>query len=132
MTGGPLALAARLARSRGGAAAVETAFVLPLLLTMLLGTIEFGRLAWTRSALDFAVQEAARCRSVARPECDTAAEAQAFAASKVAALAIPASAFTVTEDPACGFRVRAEVLHKFVAWRLFGTAPTLTAQVCRP
>lgn len=117
-------------RSREGSTAVEAAFVLPLLLMLVLGAVEFGRLAWTRAALNFAVQEAARCASVRPGVCGTPAQTAAFAATKVTVLRIPASAFTVT-TAACGAKVRAEVSYRFIAWRLFGEAPTLTAQVCR-
>lgn len=117
-------------RAREGATAVEAAFVLPLLLLLLLGLVEFGRIAWTEAALDFAVQEAARCAVVRPGVCGTPAQTADYAAGRISALAVPASAFAVTTQ-ACGTQVRAEVTHEFVAYRLFGTAPKLTAQVCR-
>lgn len=121
---------ANLLAAREGAAAVETALLLPVLLLLLLGVIEFGRLAWTRTALNFAVQEAARCAAVRTATCGDATATAAFAAQKVTALGIPASAFTVTTQP-CGTQVRAELNYRFVAAAIFRTAPKLTAQACR-
>lgn len=126
----PLARLRRLAAAREGAAAVEAAFVLPLLLLLLLGTIEFGRLAWTRVALDYAVQEAARCASVRPDLCGSNAQIAAFAAQKVQPLNIPASAFSVSSQ-ACGVQVRAEVSYAFAAYAIFKAQPKLSAQTCR-
>jgi Flp pilus assembly protein TadG len=117
--------------SRSGATAVEMAFILPLLLLVLLSIMEFGRLAWTRTALEFAVQEASRCGSVRPDICGSAAQIANYAASRVTAANIPASAFSVS-DQACGKRVRAEFAYRFVAYSVFKVAPLLTAQVCRP
>lgn len=122
--------ALRLWRARDGAAAVEFAMVLPLLLLVLFGIMELGRVMWTQSALNFAVQEASRCMAVEAPACATTAGAQAFAAQKVAALKIPASAFAVTEQT-CGRQVRAEISYSFVLWAVFPQAPKITARACR-
>ena len=121
----------RLCRDRRGGVAVETALLLPVLLLALLGTMEFGRMAWTQAALTYAVQETARCASVRPALCGTATLAQAFAAQRVAALHVPASAFTVT-TPACGWQVRGEVTHGFILYTLAPAAPKIAAQVCRP
>jgi Flp pilus assembly protein TadG len=120
----------RLVLAREGIAAVETALILPMLLLLLLGSIEVGRLAWMRAGLQFAVQEAARCAAVQPTICDTPADTQAFAATKVAALNIPASDFTVT-TPACGTQVQASVPYSYLIFAVFPSAPTLTAQTCR-
>lgn len=131
----PRKLLARLAGCRRGAAAVEAAFILPLLLLLILGIFEFGRMAWTRSALDFAVQEAARCAVVRPGQCGTTAQIQAYAAAKVAAVGVPASAFTVATGQACGVRVAAVHPYRAMSGRfltdLFGRTTTLRAQVCR-
>lgn len=122
-------------RCRQGSAAVEAALVLPLLLLLLLGLIEFGRMAWTRSSLDFAVQEAARCAVVRTDRCPTPAATQQFAAARVAAVQVPASAFTVSFGQPCGVRVQAAHAYSFLTAKLvakaFGGAPTLRAEVCR-
>lgn len=132
----PLVLLRRVRDCRCGAAAVEAAFILPLLLMLILAIFDFGRMAWTKSALDFAVQEAARC-AVVRPggQCATTAQVQAFAAAKAGAAGVPASAFTVQEDQPCGVRVRASHAYRFMTGgllpSLMGGPPVLAAQVCR-
>lgn len=120
----------RLARSRDGAVAVEAAFVLPVLLLTLLGTVEVSRALSTRSALQFAVEEAARCAAVQTSVCSGAAATQAFAASRVEALDIPASAFAASRAP-CGERVRGQVVHDSALLEIFSASPTLRAEACR-
>jgi Flp pilus assembly protein TadG len=126
---------AGLSADRRGAAAVEAAFVLPLLLLLLLGVIEFGRMAWARSSLDFAVQEAARCAVVRTDVCGTPAATAQYAANRLATFKVPAQAFTVTPGLPCGVRVRARYEYRLVTVAMvaeaFGGAPTLTAEVCR-
>jgi len=118
-------------RSRSGVAAVESAFVLPLTLLMLLGIIETGRALWTQSALTFAVQEAARCASVRPAVCGDAASIAAFAAAQAPAAGIPAAAFQ-SAHLACGWQVTGQVQYQFMAYAAFPGAPLLHAQVCRP
>ena len=50
----------RLASDRRGAAALEFAFVGPLLFTLVLGTIEVGRMFYVRQGLEYATEQAAR------------------------------------------------------------------------
>ena len=50
----------KIARDQRGAAAVEFAVVLPVLVVILLGITEFGRLYWARSTMQMAINEAAR------------------------------------------------------------------------
>ena len=121
----------RLRACEQASAAIETALILPVLLLLLLGGMELARLAWERSALQFAVQEAARCAAVQSSVCGTPAQIQTFAASKVAGFAIPAADFTVATS-ACGTQVIASVPYSFILFQVFPSAPTLTARVCRP
>lgn len=50
----------RLSRDSSGATAVEFALILPLILVLLGGMLEFGRAMWVRQDLQFAVEEAVR------------------------------------------------------------------------
>jgi Flp pilus assembly protein TadG len=43
-----------------GAAAIETAFIMPVLLLMMIGSVEFGRAFWTYNRMLLAVEEAGR------------------------------------------------------------------------
>jgi Flp pilus assembly protein TadG len=53
-------LAARLAGDRRGGAILEFALVLPLLMTMLIGGLDVGRMFYVRQGLEYATEEAAR------------------------------------------------------------------------
>lgn len=50
----------RFRRDRRASMAVEFAFIGPVILGMLFGVIEFGRLAYTQSTLNFAAEETTR------------------------------------------------------------------------
>src|SRR5829696_5694980 len=60
---------AALWRERGGATAVEMAFLLPVFLLFVFGIIEFARVVWTQTALQFASETAARCAAVSPSAC---------------------------------------------------------------
>ncbi|HKT16659.1 MAG TPA: TadE family protein [Stellaceae bacterium] len=114
---------------RCGAAAVEFALTVPILLLVMLGIIEFGRILWAQNALHYAVEQAARCRTIDVTTCDNTADTQSYA-STVSAFTFPTSVFTVT-TPVCGNQVSASYAFQFMTG-LFGTGPTLTAQACFP
>ena len=121
----------RLRGDRRGATAVEFALICPVLFAALLGLIEVGRLGWTQSSLQFAVEEAARCASIRADICGTAAQTASYAASRAPAPQIRAAAFTRTTE-ACGVQVRARLSYAFVAKGLLPSGPVLTARSCRP
>lgn len=77
-------------RSERGAAAVEFAFVVPILLALLLGTIEFGRAYNTQISLTHAARETARSMAVQK-NWTTAVQAGRTAAPSLdpAAMAFP-------------------------------------------
>jgi Flp pilus assembly protein TadG len=54
------ALVRRIAREQFGGSAIEFAIAGPIVLLMLFGCIEFGRVFWIRNTLEYAVEEAAR------------------------------------------------------------------------
>jgi Flp pilus assembly protein TadG len=114
---------------RGGAAAVEFAMTVPILLLAMMGIIEFGRVLWAQNALHFAVEEAARCATIDVTICGNTGETQTYAAT-ASGFTFPTSAFTVT-NASCGNQVTASYAFQFLT-SLFGTGPTLTAQACFP
>lgn len=124
------AVSRRIRACPSGTVAVEAAFILPLLLLALLGTLEIGRLAWTQSALNFAVQEAARCAALQKDICGSPIATAKFAAAKVKAVNVPAAAFSLTAET-CGQRVRAHFEHRLILYPIFQANPTLTANFCR-
>jgi Flp pilus assembly protein TadG len=55
-----------LAGACGGSTAVEFALVLPMFLMLVFGGIEFGRLLWTKQALQETAIAGARCMAIAQ------------------------------------------------------------------
>jgi len=70
-----------LADSRA-AAAVEFAFVAPVFLVMVLGSVEVGRALWIKSTMQFAVEQTARYAIVNTSA--TTAALEAYAATEIA------------------------------------------------
>lgn len=87
---------ANFAACRKGAAAVEFAIVLPVVLTALLGVMEGGRLAYTQAAISFAAQEATRFAVVREGEV-TKEDIENFAQSKL--LGLRENLAVVVADP---------------------------------
>jgi len=114
-----------------GAAAVEFAIILPILLLCVLGLIEFACAIWTQATLNYAVQAAARCAAVDLLTCGTAALTQQYAVSKAPGLSLPASDFTVTTQ-ACGIQVAASLTFDFLVPALLPYSQTLRASACFP
>jgi len=94
----------RLWRACGGATAVEMAFLLPVFLLFIVAIEEFGRALWTATALQFAVEAAARCAVLYQPNADAncAGDVRTYAANQAYGLSIPKTAFTYTQNATCG------------------------------
>jgi Flp pilus assembly protein TadG len=122
----------RLLEARDGAALTEAALVFPILLMVMFGLVEYGRMAWTANALNFAVQEAARCGRVRPDVCGDAAAIAAFARQRTDPLDIPTAAFSVS-NAACGLQVQAAYAYTVTVGALaFKSPPILRASACRP
>lgn len=59
----------RLGRDRRAATALEFGLIAGPMLLLIIGTVEFGRLMWTREALEMTAIEGARCMGVLDPSC---------------------------------------------------------------
>jgi Flp pilus assembly protein TadG len=118
-------------RDETGAAAVELALILPVLALILFGTEEFGRLLWTKSLLDHAVDEAARCGSVNSTTCGSSSAIASYAVQRSAPLTLSTSVFTAT-TPSCGSQVAASYPFTFAAPTLLPFTVTLRSQACFP
>jgi Flp pilus assembly protein TadG len=59
----------KLYRARRGVAALEFALLAVPLLLIVLGTIEFGRILWTREALQMTAVQGARCMAILASSC---------------------------------------------------------------
>lgn len=79
-----------------GAAAVEFALVLPLLVMLLVGMLEFGLVLWRQEMMTNATREAARAGIVAGNPRLTQAEIQAVLASNLSLAGIDPAATTIT------------------------------------
>lgn len=95
-------MARRLRSDQRGSALVEFAFVAPVLLFMLLGLIETGRLLWTRHSLDEVAYTTVRCMSVSS-DCATEATRKGLAVDRAAALGLNVLGANVTpqENTTC-------------------------------
>lgn len=65
------ALTSRFKTDSSGASAVEFAILAGPLILLLFGSLEFGRLYWTRQALQETAIAGARCMGVKQPGCAT-------------------------------------------------------------
>jgi Flp pilus assembly protein TadG len=75
-------LARGFAEDRGGATAVEFALVLPGFLTLMIGGLCAGQLAFAVGSLHFAVQEGARCAAVQTTVCTSPTTTTAYAKTR--------------------------------------------------
>ena len=119
----------RLAGAREGVEALEFAIILPVLLLFLLGCIEFGRLFWTQSELQFAAEAAARCITVTCSAKITGAGSDTYAAENIYGIPVPSgTVFSVTSpSPACGNQVTVCYPFQFLIPTLFPFSNTPSA-----
>ena len=113
----------------GGAAAVEFALILPVLLLCILGLIELGRMVWTQATLDYAVEAAARCRAIDQTHCPTEAATQQFAIDN---FMLPPDASFQVPLASCGYQATATLSFVSVVPELLPYSQTLTASACFP
>jgi Flp pilus assembly protein TadG len=123
---------------RDGSVLVEYGMVLPVLLLFLLGMLDTGRLLWTYTTLNRAVELSARCGAVDTTRCSTTTAVRNVAVTEAWGLQITAAAFTATAE-ACGMSVRGTYDFTFIIpWLVvpvpYGDANTirLTARACFP
>lgn len=75
-------LVRRVGGDRRGATAVEFALILPAFVTLMVGLVCAGNLAFAINGLHFAVQEAARCAAVKATVCTSSGTTVAYAQAK--------------------------------------------------
>jgi|SRR5436305_658825 uncharacterized membrane protein len=130
-------LAHRLWLAAEGVTAIETAILLPVFLTFLLGIFEFGRVMWIQSALQFAAESASRCAVInASSTCSSNSATQTYASGQVLGLSVPSGDFSVSSSGTCGSggskTVSASFPFSFILAQLFPYTITLTASSTRP
>jgi len=138
----PIGSLTRLFREADGSETIEFAIAANALLLFLLGVVEFGRLYWTQSELQYAAEAAARYATVYTFNNPSATSAQVQtntqnqAPTYVYTTSVPASDFAVTaydattNTPSCGNRVIVTYPFSFVVTGLFPFSITLTATGC--
>jgi Flp pilus assembly protein TadG len=137
----------RLRPCRRGVTALEFALVTPVLLLLMLATIEFGWLGWTISVLQESASLGARCLGVLNTSCATSGVAsvtktQQFVQSLAAGRGITLASSTITPrgSTTCGavsgfstvsiaYSFQTIVPNYFNA---FGTGSTLSITACFP
>jgi Flp pilus assembly protein TadG len=120
---------------RRASVALEYGLIAPLLLVLVLGIIDTGRLIWTYTTLYRATEAAARCGAINDTACATAAQIQSYAVAESWGLIVSSSAFTVT-TPTCGLQVSATYDFTSIVPGFDLVAPmglvTLQATACYP
>lgn len=114
-----------------GTSAIEAALVFPVFILMLLGIFEFGRALWAQSALQYAVQLAARCGAVDVTTCSTPGDVISYAVAESQPLTVPDGDFNASTQ-SCGSSVSVSYPFSFVVPNLFPYSITLFAQACYP
>jgi Flp pilus assembly protein TadG len=118
-----------LRRDEVGSLTVDFAMIATPLLLLILGTMELGQMLWYQNALNYSVEEAARCASIDANNCGTSSQVKSYAAGRSGAGF--ATAVFSTSTPSCGNQVNASYpmsLHIPFA----PISVTLTAQSCYP
>jgi Flp pilus assembly protein TadG len=114
---------------RNGSVAIEYGIILPVFLLLVIGLLDAGRLIWTQTTLDRAVEAAARCAAIDAVQCGTAAQVQDYAVGQAFGLTIDASAFTVAAKT-CGVEVAVSYPFRLVIPWVARDALTLHATAC--
>lgn len=124
----------RLLRSRSGVASLEFALVAIPFFLMVFGIVEFSRLVWTQSAMQFAVEKAARCASVNKSLCDpsTPSLVQTYAQSQMLAPGTTAANFSLDLSKSSCNKVSASLTFTFLLPELLPSSVVLSAQSCYP
>lgn len=117
-------LLSRLVASRRGSTAVEFAIAAPVLFLFLFGIFEFGRLFWTRSSLQFAVEETGRYAMVNNAA--SADDITAYVVERLPGVTAGDVTIAVTPEVAGGVNfvtILATVQFQFVTTGLWAPSP---------
>ena len=158
MTATNLGIASKLRRSkpggkgltgdRRGVTAAEFAILMPVLLAMLLGIFEYGRMLWTQQGMQALAAVTARCVAIASTACATPTSYAANLGGTFGVGSLTASGVSVVNTPALQTNASAcspatsDVVFTQVTLTLTFDSPaagllpglnrTLTAQACYP
>lgn len=126
---GAIGLLRNFLRDTRGVAAVEFALSLPIIVMLMFGLIEVGRIVYTQTALSFAAQEGTRF-AIVRDGNVTTEEIEAFAASQLIAVVdgqLAVFAATAPVDPGTNTSlITIEVSMEYRPWFPYIPGFTLT------
>ena len=80
-------------RSNAGSSAVEFAIAAPILFVLMFAIIEFGTAWWTKNALQYAIERAARYAVVCSATCPSDGQVATYAANQMYNQTVAASVF---------------------------------------
>ena len=116
---------------RGGTA-LDTALVLPIYLTMVLGVVGIGFLLWTENAIQSAVQQAARCASVNKNDCSTQTQVKNAAVGWSYGILTDPSQVQVNFRAICSSGQGGTIVLVQYPVSFFVISTTVTAEACYP
>ena len=116
---------------RRGVVSLEVGLIALPLSMLLFGTIEFGLAMRNRASLQYLTEQAARCAAVTPGICGTSAQVQAYAATRMNGITLPANTFSLA-TAACGKQVTASMPYSGVTTTLLPAALILTGRSCYP
>jgi Flp pilus assembly protein TadG len=125
------------ANSDRGAAAVEFALLLPLLLLIVFGIIDFGRAINAQITITQAAREGARAMALGQPDWQTRTQAAAIGLNlPLGDVTDPAGTCPATGGAAAGDDAKVQVTYSFSFVTpisiIFGSTKTLTAEGVMP
>lgn len=121
-----------------GSMALEYGLLLPVLLLLVFGTMDVGRLIWTYTTLHRAVEASARCAAINPATCGTSSQIADRAVNEAWGLVVTPSVFTL-QTQACGAQVTANYNFSLLIPWIGGARPdnqpntiTLSVSACYP
>lgn len=130
----------RLKSDASGSVAIQYAIALPVLLLLVVGVLDTGRLLWTYTTLQRAAEAAARCGAInatvankggTPTACASETDIKNKAVAEAWGLSVPSSAFTVT-DATCGKQVSVNYTYNFLIPWMLSPSTTLKPKACHP
>ena len=121
----------RIFHDQAGGTIVEFALTAPLMLMLLFGIIESGRMVWTYQALQHGAQMAARCASVNTSLCGDSTQIASQASAAAWGIS-PDPSLIAGSEQACGRRVAIDYPYVFVGQTGSSWSMTLHASSCFP
>jgi TadE-like protein len=116
-------------RDQIGSLTVDFALIATPLVLLIFGTMATGQMLWYQNALNYSVEEAARCASIDANNCSSVTQIKSYAAGRSGAGFAP-TVFDAS-TPSCGNKVTATyAMPLYIPFAPISV--TLTAQSCYP